>query len=241
MRDIVIVAGTSGSGKTFAWARMEGILTDNDFKVNFISDGEILAGIVQEREEGVHFVHPHPGKPAFCIIHPEPGDETVRRWIKRIPSPQKGKVNVIEVSRGVGKAYPEVDLSFGRLRDLVPGKIWERAIVLLVESPLKLRMEWNVHRRENPREELGKESFYCPTMAMENIFRGSDAGKNLLPWLKEQGVPSYSIENNKTGAEGFQKKVEATVSDILSQHLSAEGAIKTGSEPDKDFLVGKNV
>lgn len=230
MRDTVIVTGTSGSGKTFAWARMERILVDKGFEVNFISDGEILAGIVQEGKEGVHFVHPHPGNPAFCVIHPEPGDETVRRWVKRIPSPREGKVNVVEVSRGVGRAYPKVDLSFGRLRDLVPAEIWERAIVLLVESPRKLRMEWNVRRRDNPREELGRESFYCPTMAMETIFRASDARKNLLPWLKEQEVPSYLIENNSTGSEGFQRKVEAIIFEILDQHFSPEGARKSGKE-----------
>jgi hypothetical protein len=83
---------------------------------------------------------------------------------------------------------------------------------------------------KTPRDELGRESFYCPTMAMESIFRGSDAKRRLLPWLEEQGVPKYVIENNRTGFEEFQKKVEATVLNILGQHFSVEGAARIGKE-----------
>ncbi len=227
MRDIIIFAGVAGGGKTAARSITRELMGRKGFICQLISDGETLVSIVEEDKERNWHVRPleNEGNPAFCITHQYPLDEAVRRWVAQVPLAKERQINLIEVARGIGSRYPELDLSFGRLLEdnLVPRGIWQRSVMVYVRTPRHLRFAWNEKRKENPRSQLGEVSFFVPPLAMETLFGGSDFMGRLLPGLKEMGVPTYIIENGTECFDVFRRNVEAVASQILSAHLAKEG------------------
>lgn len=226
-KDIFIFAGVAGAGKTAARSITRELMEQHGFTCQLISDSETLVSIVEEDQERNWHVRPHEdeGNPAFCITHQYPLDEAVRRWVAQVPAAQERQISLVEVARGVGSRYPELDLSFGKLLEgnLVPKEIWERSVMVYVRTPRYLRFAWNENRQANPRSQLGEVSFFVPPLAMETLFGASDFRGRLLPGLKEMGVPTYVIENNTEGFDLFRRNVEGVALQILQRHLLREG------------------
>lgn len=223
MRDIIIVTSSAGGGKTTARLGLAKFFEAEGLPCKFISDGRHLVKIVEEdRDEKMH-VHPHEGDPAFCITSQYPLDETVRRVVNEIPVAKERQVILVELARGIGNGWPNLDISFGRLLRLIPEPTWERAVVLYIDTPWELRDKWNRERRGNSRVELEGQSFYCPSLAMEVHFRESDFLNTLAPRLEVMGVPVQIIGNHTEGYLEFQKKVELAATEIWRSHLSGEG------------------
>jgi hypothetical protein len=233
-KDIIIFAGVAGAGKTDARSITRELIEQQGFTCRLISDGETLVSVVEEDQEKNWHVcpHEHEGNPAFCITHQYPLDEAVRRWVAQVPPAQERQISLVEVARGVGSRYPELDLSFGRLLEsnLVPQEIWQRSVMVYVRTPRYLRFAWNEERRQNPRSQLGEVSFFVPPLAMETLFGASDFKGRLLPGLREMGVPTYVIENNTEGFALFRRNVEGVASQILRTHLPKEGQFRVNKE-----------
>ena len=223
MRDIIVVTSSAGGGKTTARLGLAKFLEARGLLCKFVSDGKHLVEIVEEDKDEQMHVHPHEGNPAFCITSQYPLDETVRRVVNEIPAAEEGQMILVELARGIGNGWPNLNISFGRLLELIPESIWERAVVLYIDTPWELRDRWNRERRGNSRKELEGQSFYCPSLAMKVHFRESDFSAALAPRLEAMGVPVQIIGNHTEGYLEFQNKVELAATEIWRGHLSKEG------------------
>lgn len=196
-RNIIWVTGPAASGKTWILNELAGYIKTNAI----LSDAAELLDLNEQDIHHKHHIHPSSTE-AFEITSTYPFDEAVRRICMKLLTLNDETV-FVELARGKGDRH-DIDVSYTRLLDLIPQRVFERSFFVYVQANYETRITRNAKRRKTDyARNVTQESFYTPVEAMRGFFKHDDfqAVQHLIP------CPVYTLDNRSASKDELRKDI----------------------------------